>query len=262
MKVMVLGCGGSGGVPIADGTPGGNWGDCDPANPRNLRRRVSILVEQGGNTALVDTSPDLRVQLLDARVRDLDAVIFTHAHADHAHGIDELRSLVRRHGGPIEAFMDAQTCADLGTRFPYIFASTHDPNSLYPPQLRDRVIQAGTPFRAGAIEVLAFVQGHGPETSLGLRFGPLAYSTDVTSLDRAAFAALDGVDTWIVDCLREAPHPTHAHLDLALEWIAKVKPRRAILTHMNHQADYETIRAKCPAGVEPAYDGMSVEFPD
>ncbi len=260
MKVTILGCGGSGGIPIADGTPGGNWGDCDPANPRNRRRRVSILVEQGGDTALVDTSPDLRLQLLDAQVRGLDAVIFTHAHADHVHGIDELRGMARAHGGPIDAFMDTQTHDDLTGRFPYIFASTSDPKSLYPPQLRDRVIQPGTPFRAGAIEVLAFVQGHGPETSLGLRFGPLAYSTDVTSLDRAAFKAVAGVDTWIVDCLREAPHPTHAHLDLVLEWIAKVKPRHAILTHLNHQADYATIRAKCPPGVEPAYDGMTLQL--
>jgi len=262
MKVTILGCGGSGGVPLADGTLGGNWGDCDPANPKNRRRRVSILVEKGGDTALVDTSPDLRLQILDAGVRKLDAVIFTHAHADHAHGIDELRSMVRTHGGPIDAFMDAQTSADLGTRFPYIFASTCNPNSLYPPQLREQIIEGGTPFRAGAIEALAFVQGHGPETSLGLRFGPLAYSTDVVSLDETAFAALDGVDTWILDCLREAPHPTHAHLGLALEWIARVKPRHAILTHLNHQADYEAIRAKCPQGVEPAYDGMTIDFPE
>ena len=268
MKVTILGSGGSGGVPVADGTPGGNWGACDPGNPKNRRRRVSILVEDGGTTALVDTSPDLRQQLLDAGVRDLEAVLFTHAHADHAHGIDELRALARSHGGPIPAYMDARTQADLTARFPYIFTSSASPSQLYPPQLRDHIIETlGTPFRAGAagtreaggLEAVAFEQVHGRETTLGFRFGPLAYSTDVTDLDEAAFAALAGLEVWIVDCLRERPHPTHAHLALALEWIARVKPRRAILTHLNHQADYEAIRAKCPPGVEPAYDGLVIE---
>lgn len=264
MKVTVLGCGGSSGVPVADGTPGGNWGVCDPNNPKNRRRRVSILVEAGGTTALVDTSPDLRHQLLDARVRDLDAVFFSHAHADHAHGIDELRALARRRGKPIDAYMDAKTQRDLTIRFPYIFTSSCDPGSLYSPQMRDRLIEAlGAPFRVGGLEVTAFQQGHGPgETTLGYRFGPVAYSTDVVSLDDAAFAALSGVEVWIVDSLREAPHPTHAHLALALEWIARVKPRCAVLTHLNHQADYEAIRALCPPGVEPAYDGMVIELGD
>jgi phosphoribosyl 1,2-cyclic phosphate phosphodiesterase len=260
MRVTILGSGGSGGVPIADGTPGGNWGRCDPKNPRNRRRRVSVLVEDSGSTALVDTSPDLRDQLLDAKVRKLDAVFFTHAHADHVHGIDELRSLVRARGGPVDAYMDAATWGELKRRYPYIFASTCDPDSLYPPQLRDRLIETlGQPFRAGSLDVVAFNQVHGPEVTLGLRFGPVAYSTDVTELDEAAFRALAGVEVWIVDCLREEPHPTHANLAQALEWIARVKPKRAILTHLNHQADYETIRAKCPPGVEPGYDGMVIE---
>ena len=260
MKVTILGCGGSGGVPVADGTPGGNWGACDPKNPKNRRRRVSILVEQGGTTALVDTSPDLRDQLLDARVERLDAVFFTHAHADHAHGIDELRGMARTHGGPIDAYMDDQTQRDLTLRFPYIFTSSSDPDSLYPPQMRDRLLgPLGIPFRAGALEVVAFEQEHGPETSLGFRFGPVAYSTDVTGFDDAALATLTGLDIWIVDCLREAPHPTHANLEQALAWIAELKPKRAILTHLNHQADYETIRAKCPPGVEPGYDGLVIE---
>jgi len=258
MKVTLLGCGGSGGVPLADGTLGGNWGACDPNNAKNRRRRVSILVEHGGTTALVDTSPDLRLQLIDAGVRDLDAVIYTHAHADHVHGIDELRAMARTHGGPIHAFMDSRTHGDLTGRFPYIFSSTHDPKSLYPALMRDRVIDGV--FSAGAIDVVPFFQEHGTGGSLGLRFGPVAYSTDVKRLDDAAFAALEGVEVWIVDCLRENPHPTHAHLDLALEWIARVKPKRAILTHLNHEADYETIRAKCPPGVEPGYDGLTIEI--
>jgi phosphoribosyl 1,2-cyclic phosphate phosphodiesterase len=185
-------------------------------------------------------------------------VIYTHAHADHAHGIDELRAMARTHGGPIDAYMDPRTRDNLAGRFPYIFTSSHDPNSLYPPQMRDRIIDGD--FAAGALHVVPFVQGHGPATSLGLRFGPVAYSTDVKSLDDAAFAALKGVEVWIVDCLRETPHPTHAHLALTLDWIARVKPKRAILTHLNHQADFETIRAKCPPGVEPGYDGLTIEI--
>lgn len=257
LRVTMLGCGGSGGVPYADGTPGGNWGKCDPDNPRNRRRRVSILVEREGTALLVDTSPDLRRQILDAGIGHLDAVLYTHAHADHCHGIDELRGLVYARGAPIDAYMDATTRADLTARFGYAFASHRPPDSPYRPLLNDRLIEG--PFRAGAIDVVPFTQGHAGETTVGYRFGPLAYSTDAKTLDDAAFAALAGVKVWIVDCLREKPHPTHAHVALALEWIARLKPERAILTHMNHQSDYEALRALCPPGVEPAYDGMVIE---
>ena len=257
MKVTILGCGGSGGVPLADGTPGGNWGACDPANPKNRRRRVSILVESGETAVLVDTSPDLRAQLLDAPVRRLDAVLFTHAHADHCHGLDELRGLMRAQGGPIDAYMDAQTRQALTARFAYAFASSCDPESLYGPVFRDHVLNG--PEEIGDIRATPFIQGHGPETTLGFRLGPVAYSTDAVALDDAAFAALDGIEVWIVDCLREAPHPTHSHLEQTLQWIARVKPARAILTHMNHQIDYEVLRRRCPAGVEPAYDGMIID---
>ncbi len=257
MKVTILGCGGSGGVPLADGTPGGNWGACDPANPRNRRRRVSILVESGETTILVDASPDLRAQLLDAQVRNLDAVLFTHAHADHCHGLDELRGMMRTQGEPIDVYMDAQTHQTLTMRFAYAFTSSHDPESLYGPVFRDRILDG--PVDIGAVCAVPFTQGHGPETTLGFRFGPVAYSTDAVTLNEAAFEALQGVDVWIVDCLRDAPHPTHSHLAQTLDWIARVKPARAILTHMNHQIDYEDLAARCPAGVEPAYDGMVIE---
>jgi phosphoribosyl 1,2-cyclic phosphate phosphodiesterase len=257
MKVTVLGCGGSGGVPFADGTPGGNWGACDPANPKNRRRRVSILVESGDTAVLVDASPDLRAQLLDAQVRRLDAVLFTHAHADHCHGLDELRALMRRQGGPLDAYMDAQTHQVLTMRFAYAFASSHDPESLYGALFQDHVLNG--PVDIGNIRAIPFIQGHGPETTLGFRFGPVAYSTDVVDLDDAAFEALRGIDVWIVDCLRDEPHPTHSHLEQTLQWIAHVKPARAILTHMNHQIDFEDLRRRCPDGVEPAFDGMVID---
>lgn len=257
MKVTVLGCGGSGGVPLAGRSAGGYWGACDPTNPKNRRRRVSVLVEEGATALLIDASPDLRLQMLDHAITRLDGVLFTHAHGDHCHGIDELRTLAFANGGPIDAYMDAATRATLTRRFDYAFASSCDPQSLYQPLLNDRTV-AG-PFTLGGLAVTPFVQGHGPETSLGYRLDDFAYSTDLVSLDAAAFAALAGVRVWIVDCLRFKPHPTHAHFDLVMDWIARVRPERAILTHMNHEADYEEIAARCPPGVAPAYDGLVIE---
>jgi len=260
MQATILGCGGSGGVPLADGTPGGHWGACDPGNPKNRRRRVSILLRQGSTACLVDTSPDLRLQILDSAIDRLDAVFFTHAHSDHAHGLDDLRALVYRKGAPIDAYMDEKTRATLTRSFGYAFASSHAPHSLYPPLLNDRLIGDGC--RIGPFAVTAFAQGHGDDTTLGYRFGPVAYSTDVVSLDEAAFAALEGVSLWIVDCLRENPHPTHSWLEQTLQWIARVRPRRAVLTHMNHQTDYAALLARCPPGVEPGYDGMTIDVED
>lgn len=257
MKVTVLGCGGSGGVPLVGREPGGYWGACDPTNPRNRRRRVSILVEQGDTTLLVDTSPDLRLQLLDRAVARLDAVLYTHAHGDHSHGIDDLRFMVYARGGAIPAYMDTATRDGLTTRFAYAFASSADPGSLYRPLLEDRVIEG--PFTVGDIAVEPFVQEHGGETTLGYRFGPVAYSTDVVALDEAAFEALAGVKVWIVDALRDEPHPTHSHVAQTLDWIARVQPERAILTHLNHTLDYAELAARCPPGVEPGYDGLVVE---
>ncbi len=257
MKITVLGCGGSGGVPFADGTPGGNWGVCDPDHPRNRRRRVSILVEQGRTSLLVDASPDLRNQLLDSGAGHIDAVLFTHAHADHCHGLDELRAMAYAHGSPIDAYMDRPTQNALTRRFGYAFASSHEPGGFYAPILNDVPIEG--PVEIGGLRVVPFIQQHGRETSLGYRFGDVAYSTDVTALDEAAFAALDGVKLWILDCLRDHPHPTHSHLEQSLEWIARVAPARAVLTHMNHQIDYQDLKGRCPPGVEPAYDGMILE---
>ncbi|MGF1626270.1 MAG: MBL fold metallo-hydrolase [Alphaproteobacteria bacterium] len=234
----------------------GDWGACDPRNPRNRRRRVSILLESpGGTRVLVDASPDLREQLLSVGgVGHLDAVLFTHAHADHCHGIDDLRALT--YGGmPMAAIGDAETMRVLRHRFGYGFIEVAGLDA-YGPRLSGAEI-AG-PFCIGDIEISAFRQSHGPKHTLGYRFGPVAYSTDVNALDETAFRALEGVDVWIVDCLRMEPHPTHSHFAQTLGWIDRVKPRRAILTHMNQSLDYDVIASLCPPGVEPGFDGLVV----
>jgi phosphoribosyl 1,2-cyclic phosphate phosphodiesterase len=254
VKVTILGCGPSGGVPLI----GNDWGECDPGNPKNQRRRASILVQQDGAQILVDASPDMRMQLLDAGVSRLDAILFTHAHADHCHGIDEVRALNRAMSQPIPIYAAAATLAELKLRFNYIFRPS-DPAAgaaFYKPSLLPTVIDG--PFEVAGVRAVPFAQNHGFSTTLGFRFGALAYSTDVVELDDPAFAALEGLETWIVDCYRRTPHPTHSHLERTLEWIARVKPKRAILTHMDVQLDYETLRRELPGGVEPAHDGMVI----
>jgi phosphoribosyl 1,2-cyclic phosphate phosphodiesterase len=237
----------------------GDWGACDPTNPRNRRRRPSILVEKDDTHILVDASPDLMQQLLDAGARVVDAVLFTHEHADHIMGIDDLRGVRRHMGRNIDAWAAPDVLRNLGRRFGYLFAGIQDPEDLYRPILEPHAIEG--PFTIGAFaDILPVAQDHGICASLGFRFGAFAYSTDVVEFPAASLAALKGVDTWIVDCLRDGtPHPTHAHLDKTLQWIDTVGPRRAILTHLNFQADYETLKARCPEGVEPAYDGMILE---
>lgn len=253
MKITILGCGSSGGVPLI----GNNWGVCDPHNPRNRRTRVSILVEQGGTVLLVDTSTDMRQQLLTCDLKKLDAVLFTHAHADHCHGIDELRSVNWLTQKPIDVYADKETLAELKQRFGYIFGGDSRTVNYYKPALTAHEISGR--FVVGDIAVTPFKQNHGSIDTLGFRFGDFAYSTDVHAFDDAAYEALRGIKTWVVDCVRYEPHPTHAHLDLTLEWIAKVKPERAFLTHMSQALDYETLRQKLPPGVEPAYDGLVIE---
>lgn len=261
MKITMLGSGGSGGVPLAGNAPGGLFGEgVDPDEPKNWRRRVSILVETQGKTLLVDCSPDLRLQLLDNRVTRIDAVLFTHAHADHCHGLDELRALSYVQGGPIPAYMSPATHADLIGKFDYVFTSSHPQAKLYPAIMADHAVESD--FEAAGVSIRIFDQDHGNLVTSGFRIGAFAYSTDCVTLNEAAFGVLEGVEAWIVDCLRFEPHPTHAHFDRTLEWIARVEPERAVLTHLNHTMDYATVAARCPKGVEPGYDGLVIELAD
>ena len=256
MKVTILGCGPSSGVP----TVIGEWGACDPNDPKNRRRRPSILVEQDDTHILVDTSPDLRAQLLDAGARVIDAVLYTHDHADHVMGIDDLRGVKRHMGRRIEAWAAPDVLARLTTRFAYLFEGYGEADALYRPIFDARAIEG--PISIGAFrDILPIPQDHGICNTLGFRFGRFAYSTDVVRFEQSALDALVGIDTWVVDCLRDGggSHPTHANLDRTLEWIEHVKPRRAVLTHMNFQADYEAMKTRCPDGVEPAWDGMILE---
>ncbi len=261
LTFTILGCGSSGGVP----RPALGWGACDPGNPKNRRRRTALLVEQrnahGGLTrVLVDTPPDLREQLLDAGVDGLDAVLFTHEHADHTHGIDDLRSLAIHRRRRVDVYLDQATSKVVRERFGYCFETP--PGSEYPPIVTEHRIEAGRPIgidgAGGPITALPFLQEHGDISSIGFRFGSLAYSCDLKRLPPDSVAALAGLDVWIVDALRYAPHPSHFSLDEALAWIGKVQPRRAILTNLHSDLDYEALRAKLPADVEPAYDGMRI----
>jgi phosphoribosyl 1,2-cyclic phosphate phosphodiesterase len=256
MRVTMLGCGASTGVPAI----GPNWGRCDPGDPRNRRRRVSVLVEIGNLAILIDTSPDLREQLLDAGVARLDAVVVTHAHADHLHGIDDLRSVNRLMGRPIPLYADAKTLAEIACRFGYVFEPIPEPGRYYKPALVPHEIVGR--FEIQGIPIVPFAQDHGFSTTLGLRIGGFAYSTDVVELDEAAFTVIEGAELWIVDCLRREAHPTHSHLAKTLSWIGRVRPRRAILTHMDQSMDYRELSAELPNGVEPGRDGLVIELPD
>ena len=254
IKITLLGCGGSHGVPLV----GNRWGNCDPDNPRNRRRRPSVFVEWDGVNFLIDTGPDLRAQLLDAEIDRIDAVLYTHAHADHTHGIDDIRSIARLGKRCIPAYAEPEVIAQVQNKFAYIFRDSDTLATLYPAVMEPRTFDG--PFEVGDRTVVPFDQDHGICRSTGFRFGPFAYSTDVVDLGDDAFEALDGVEVWIVDCLREGPHPTHAHLEKTLSWIERVGTPRAITTHMNHQTDYETLAAKLPDGVEPGFDGMVIQI--
>lgn len=256
MKVTMLGCGASWGVPAI----GPDWGRCDPKEPRNRRRRCSLLVESGGAVILIDTAPDLREQLLDAGAARIDAVLLTHPHADHLHGIDDLRMVNRLNGKAIPLFASAATLASVERRFGYVLEPGVPGRPLYKPSLTPHAI--GGPFTAAGMPVVPFPQDHGHSTTLGFRIGNMAYSTDVTRLGEDAFAAVDGVELWIVDCLRREPHPTHSHVAKSLAWIARVKPRRAVLTHMDQSLDYRELGSELPEGVEPGYDGLTIEVAD
>jgi len=266
LEITILGCGSSGGVPRLGGPDGaGNWGACDPANPKNRRTRCSILVQrrsaEGTTRVLVDTAPDMREQLLRARICDLDGVLITHEHADQLHGLDDIRPIVIHKRHRLDVYADVQTSEIILSRFSYCFVQPA--GSDYPPIAKLHAIAMPfAPFEiggaGGAVPVLAFSQQHGQTHSLGFRFGPIAYTSDANALDEVAFAALAGVDCWIVDALRYTPHPSHSHVAQTLEWIARVKPKRAVLTNLHVDLDYETLKRELPPGIEPAYDGMTI----
>jgi phosphoribosyl 1,2-cyclic phosphate phosphodiesterase len=256
MRVTGLGCGPSAGVPLL----GCGCAVCRSDDPRDRRRRSSIVVEKGPTRVLVDASPDLREQLLDARLTRLDAVIFTHDHADHSHGLDELRSINFHIDAPLPVFADAATLAVLRQRFAYAFTPNEPGRGWYKPWLIAHTIEG--PFTIGGLEVWPFAQQHGRGTTLGLRFNGIAYSTDVNALSEDAFAALAGLEVWIVGCLRPRASPMHAGLERVREWIGRVRPRRAVLTHMGHEFSYAVLRASLPHGLEPAYDGMVIATRD
>lgn len=253
MRAVVLGSGGATGVPMI----GRGWGKCDPANPKNRRKRPSLLVQWDNHNILIDTSPDLRQQLLDAEVSRLDAVLFTHAHADHIHGIDDIRDVNRCMHDWIDCWGDEGTLEAIQHRFAYVFEPQHpDAKVIYKPLLRPHVVTG--PFQVAGQEVVPIPMDHGYSSSLGFRFGSLAYTTDVVRMPESSFQALEGVGTWIVSCTVDFPHETHAELAIVLDWIERIKPKRAILTHLSYHLDYEALKAKLPAHVEPAYDSMII----
>jgi phosphoribosyl 1,2-cyclic phosphate phosphodiesterase len=264
MRVTLLGTGGSAGVPMIGGADGsGDWGACDPGESRNRRTRSSIVIENPHDQRLViDTSPDMRAQFLACRVAGADAVLFTHAHADHITGIDDVRILNRIAKRPLEAFATQKTLDEITRRFGYAFAPW-DGKGFYRPVLTAKPVSAGETVRVVGLDVRLFAQGHGRIETLGLRIGPFAYSTDVVALDDAALETLAGVDTWVVGCfLRHEYHWTHANLATVLGWVERLRPRRTVLTHMGTDMDWAWLRANLPAGVEPGYDGMVLAFND
>ncbi len=260
MRATILGCGSSGGVPRL----GGRWGACDPANPKNRRRRCSMLIErigEGGTTrVLIDTTPDMRAQLLDAGVGELDAVAYTHSHADHMHGIDDLRMIVFNTGRRMDVWADEATSRDLMRRFGYAFETPEGSN--YPPICNLHRI-AG-PFTiegaGGPVSLTPLPVRHGEIGALGFRIGDLAYLPDVSAIPDGTWPLLEGLSAWVLDALRYKPHPSHVHLERALEWIARAAPKRAVLTNLHIDMDHDTLMRETPDHVTPAHDGMVIPF--
>ncbi len=263
LRITILGCGASMGVPRI----GNDWGACNPNNPKNRRRRCSILAEKigpGGVTSVVvDTSPDLREQFLSAGVKRVDGVIYTHDHADHTHGIDDLRILSYVQHKRMDVWADPRTLKLLKQRFDYCFETL--PGSSYPPILSGHLIENLAPVTisgpGGDLTFQPFRQLHGDIDSLGLRVEGVAYSCDLNGLPEESLAHLRGLDLWILNTLRYTPHPSHLSLEKALGFIEQLRPRRAVLTHLHVEIDYDELAAKLPPNAVPAYDGMVLEFP-
>jgi len=262
LVLTILGSGSSAGVP----RPALGWGACDPANPKNRRRRCSAMVERigenGTTRVVIDTSPDLREQLIDANVDHIDAVFLTHEHADQTHGMDDLRSVVLHQKRRIPTYLNQSTANDINQRFSYCFESP--PGSSYPPILERRSIEAGESEtidgKGGPITLTAFLVQHGSIPALGYRVGNAAYTPDLNGIPPESFAALENLDLWVIDGLRYTPHSSHFSVADALHWIARFKPRRAVITNMHADLDYEELRCKLPSGVVPGYDGMRLEL--
>ena len=258
----ILGCGSSGGVPRL-GPNGGNWGVCDPANPKNRRRRCALLIEQHGNkgttTVLIDTGPDMRSQLLDAGVGALNAVVYTHSHADHVHGIDDLRQIVYNMRTRLDVYADSDTANDLISRFGYAFAQPT--GSSYPPILNLNAIDGDitVPGAGGDVTLSPIRVTHGSIEALGFRIGDVTYIPDVSNINEDGFERLQNLEYFILDALRYEPHPTHLNVEQALEWVDRLKPAQAVLTNMHPDLDYDTLNRETPDHVTPAFDGMQIK---
>ena len=267
LRVTVLGCGSSAGVPRATG----DWGACDPNEPRNRRTRCGLLLQkwsgpatrpEDATTVLIDTPPDLRLQLAEARPAHIDAIVLSHDHADQTNGFDDVRAFFLRRMQPIPVWLDEPTRATFMRRFGYAFVS----GGGYPAIAREAgrvapLVPLVIDGAGGALELLPLEQDHGFTRSLGFRIGPVGYSNDLVSMPEASFAALEGLKLWIVDALRDRPHPTHAHVERSVEWAARLKPELTLLTNMHVDLDYASLKARLPAGVEPAYDGWTGDYP-
>jgi phosphoribosyl 1,2-cyclic phosphate phosphodiesterase len=261
LTVTLLGCGGSGGVPLIGGPEErGDWGACDPAEPRNRRTRSSLVVEgPAGGRLLVDAGPDLRAQLLACGIARLDAVLFTHAHADHILGVDDLRVVNRVRGAALPAFGTAETLEAVRGRFDYAFLPA--PRFFFRPALLPQPVAWGERPMIAGLPVQVFRQDHQVMDTLGLRIGGFAYSTDVVRLPEESLALLAGLDTWVVGCLQRAAHPVHANLDQVLAWVERLRPRRTVLTHMSLDLDWAWLCGRLPPGVEPGHDGLRLRVP-
>ena len=264
LRITVLGCGSSGGVPRI-GATGPNWGACDPANPKNRRRRCSLLVQRisvaGHTNVLIDAGPDVREQLISVGVGVLDAVIFTHDHADHVHGIDDLRMVVFNRRSRLPAWMNDATAQKVLTRFDYVFHTP--PGSNYPPILDLHLIDGPVTVNGAGGPLVAepFLVPHGDIEALGFRLGPVVYTPDIKDMSVAAWEMLKGADCWLLDSLRHTPHVSHVNVETALTWIAQAAPPRAFLTNLHIDLDHAELDAMTPANVHPAHDGLVLEYP-
>jgi phosphoribosyl 1,2-cyclic phosphate phosphodiesterase len=260
MRVTLLGTGASAGVPTIGGADGrGDWGACDPGEPRNIRSRAAIAIDGGAGTLLVDTPPELRLQLIACGIGRVEAILYTHAHADHITGLDDVRLLNRTVDRPLDAYGTETTLAELKHRFEYAFQPWNNAG-FFRPVLVAHSVSPGDVIEVAGLRVQLFDQDHGFIRTLGLRVDGFGYSTDAVDLDDVAFATLAGIDTWVVGCYQRAPHRTHAWLERVLGWVDRLRPRRTILTHMGTDMDWNQLKQTLPPHVEPGHDGQLIHL--